>query len=123
MINGFNVGGAIKETIKKIMRIDNLPLTLCTNSKSLFECLVKLSTMQEKSLIIDILSLHQSYKQREIAEVIWIKGNSNLADGITKVHPCQALQDLIDHNKIDLKTARWVEKKEGKEKIVKVGGG
>ena len=54
MVNGFDIGGAIKKTIEKIMRIDNLPLILCTDSKSLFECLVKLGTTQEKCLMIDI---------------------------------------------------------------------
>ena len=44
MVNGFDIGGAIKETIEGIMRIDNLLLILCTDSKSLFECLVKLGT-------------------------------------------------------------------------------
>jgi hypothetical protein len=114
MVNGFNIGGAIKETIEKIMKIDNLPLTLCINSKSLFECLVKLGTTQEKRLMIDILCLHQSYERREIAEVIWIDGEYNPADIMMKAHPCQALWDLINRNKIDLKAAGWVER-EGKE--------
>ena len=33
MVNGFDIGGAIKETIEGIMRIDNLPLILCTMGK------------------------------------------------------------------------------------------
>jgi hypothetical protein len=53
MVNRFDIGGAIKETIKKIMRIDSLPLTICTDSKSLFECLIKLGTTQKKCLMID----------------------------------------------------------------------
>ena len=110
MVNGFDIGGAIKETIEKIMRIDNLPLILCTDSKSLFECLVKLGTTQEKHLMIDILSLRQSYERREISEVVWIDGDCNPADAMTKTHPCQALRDLIDRNKIDLKAAGWVER-------------
>ena len=114
MVNGFDIGGAIKETIEKIMKIDNLPLTLCTDSKSLFECLVKLGTTQEKRLMIDILCLRQSYERREIAEVIWIDGECNPADAMTKAHPCQALRDLIDRNRIDIKAAGWVER-EGRE--------
>ena len=60
--------------------------------------------------MIDILSLRQSYERRKIAEVVWIEGNCNPADAMTKAHPCQALRDLIDRNKINLKAARWVER-------------
>ena len=85
------------------MRIDNLPLILCTDSKSLFECLVKLGTTQEKRLMIDILSLLQSYKRREISEVVWIDGDCNPADTMTKTHPCQALRDLSTATKLTLR--------------------
>jgi hypothetical protein len=110
MVNGFDIGGAIKETIEKIMRINNLLLILCMDSKSLFECLVKLGTTQEKRLMIDILSLRQSYERREISKVVWIDRDCNPADAMTKTHPCQVLRDLIDRNKIDLKAAGWVER-------------
>ena len=47
---------AIKSTINLVLEI-NLPLILCTNSKLLYKCLVKLSIMQEKRLIINIICL------------------------------------------------------------------
>jgi hypothetical protein len=56
MAHGFNIGALVKSTIDKVLGIDLL-LVLCTNSKSLYECLVKLGTTQEKRLIIDIMCL------------------------------------------------------------------
>ena len=109
-----SIGAAIKMTIERIMKTRDLPLILCTDSKSLYDCLVKLGTMHKKRLIIDIMCLWQSYKKCKISEVIWINGDSNPADAMTKSHPCQALRDLIDRNKIDLKAAGWVER-EGEE--------
>ena len=41
--HGFDIGTAIKSTIDKILQI-NLPLILCTDSKSLYDCLVRLGT-------------------------------------------------------------------------------
>jgi hypothetical protein len=78
----------------------NLLLVLCIDSKSLYECLVKLGITQEKRLIIDIICLRQAYKRREIAEVKWIKGESNLADAMTKSNSksSNALKRLIDTN-------------------------
>src|SRR5580692_7050629 len=62
MANGFDVGAAIKGTIEKVMKLESLPLILCTDSKSLYECLVKLGTTHEKRLMVDIMCLRQSYE-------------------------------------------------------------
>ena len=48
LAHGFDIRAAIKSTIEKILQIDTLPLILCTDSKSLYDCLVKLGTTQEK---------------------------------------------------------------------------
>jgi hypothetical protein len=54
--HGFNIAAAAKSTINLILNI-NILLVLATNSKSLYNCLVKLRTTQEKRLIIDIICL------------------------------------------------------------------
>jgi hypothetical protein len=110
MANGFDIGAALKKTIENIIKINNLPLLLCTDSKSLYECLVKLGTTYEKWLMVDIMCLCQSYERREITEVIWINGDTNPADAMTKERPCQALRDLVDTNKINLRATGWVER-------------
>jgi hypothetical protein len=48
MAHGFDTGAAIKVTIKKILQLKQLPITLCTDLKSLYNCLVKLGMTQEK---------------------------------------------------------------------------
>ena len=109
MAHGFDIGAAIKSTIEAILRIQ-LPLILCTDSKSLYDCLVKLGTTSEKRLMVDIMCLRQSYERREITEVKWIDRNSNPADAMTKGKPCPALTALIDTNTIDIKANKWVER-------------
>ena len=84
MINGFDIEAAMKKTIENITKIDNLPLLLYRDSKSLYECLIKLGTTHEKRLMVDIICLRQSYERHEITEVIWIDGDSNPADAMTK---------------------------------------
>ena len=88
MAHGFDTAAAIKTTIERILQLEQLPITLCTNSKSLYDCLVKLGTTQEKRLMVDLMCLRQSYERREIAEIKWIDGNSNPADAMTKSKPC-----------------------------------
>ena len=57
MAYSFDIAAVIKLTINKMLFIIIL-LILCTDSKSLFNCLVRLNTTQEKRLIINIIYLH-----------------------------------------------------------------
>jgi hypothetical protein len=112
MAHGFDIASAIKSTIEGMLQI-NLPLVICTDSRSLYDCLVKLGTTQEKRLMVDILSLRQAYERREIAEIKWIEGCNNPADAMTKgSKACGALKALIDSNKLDMDAIKWVERDE-----------
>ena len=103
MVNGFNIGIAIATTLRMVterLGLPLIPLVICTDSYSLYECLVKLRTTKEKRLMIDIMALLQSYKRREITEICWINGDDNPADAFTKASPNRALERFIDSNKL-----------------------
>ena len=110
MAHGFDVASVVKSTFEKILSIKIIPMVLCTDSKSLFECLVKLGTTTEKRLMVDVMCLRQAYERREIAEVKWIDGNSNPADALTKSKPCKALTTLIDTNRLTINEIQWVDR-------------
>ncbi|KHJ33052.1 hypothetical protein EV44_g3743 [Erysiphe necator] len=100
---------AVKSTIEQIVQT-KVPLILRTVSRSLYDCLVKLSTAQEERIMIDLMSPCQSYERREIAEVMWIDGKCNPADSMTKIKASSALQKLINTNKPNLTQIEWVER-------------
>ena len=64
----FDIEIVIKTTFDKLLKID-ISLILCTNSKFLYDCLVKLEITQKKRLMIDVMSLRQSYERREMIEM------------------------------------------------------
>jgi hypothetical protein len=60
IVNSFDIGIAIATTLRMIterLRLPAVPLIICTDLYSLYKCLVKLRTMIEKRLIIDIIAL------------------------------------------------------------------
>lgn len=107
LVNGFNTAVTIKSTLESILDM-KLPLITCTDSKSLYDCLVRLGTTRKKRLIIDLMCLRQSYEAREITEIKWIKGHSNSVDAMTKSKCCNALKNLLDTNKIENVHNQWV---------------
>ena len=60
MVSGVNIEIAIRTTLKIIidrLELPIIPIIVCTNLYSLYECLVKLGTIKEKRLIINIMAL------------------------------------------------------------------
>ena len=61
IVHGFDIIYLVKTTLDLILNKD-IPLIICTDSKSLYNCLVKLGITQEKRLIIDVISMREAYK-------------------------------------------------------------
>src|ERR1700712_4791206 len=113
MVGGVDIAICIATTLRMItskLNLPDIPVLVCTDSYSLYECLVKLGTTKEKRLMIDIMALRQSYEKRELAEVRWIEGKDNLADAMTKATPNKALENFLDHNESMIQVEGWVER-------------
>ncbi|OBR02159.1 Aurora kinase 2 splicing [Colletotrichum higginsianum IMI 349063] len=111
MVAGIDMAYAISTTLRMItdrLSLPPIPTIVCTDSYSLYECLVKLGTTKEKRLMIDIMALRQSYERRELHEVRWINGSDNPADAFTKASPNMALEGLIINNEINVRMEGWV---------------
>ncbi|KAF7573468.1 hypothetical protein PtrM4_083730 [Pyrenophora tritici-repentis] len=113
MVSGVDIAIAILTTLKIItgrLGLPPIPLIVCTDSYSLYECLVKLGTTAEKRLMIDIMALRQSYERREITEIRWINGEDNPADAFTKATPNRALERFIESNKLSIRVEGSVQR-------------
>ncbi len=68
MTHDFDVDSVLKVILTKMF--DNLIyLILVTDSKSLYDYLIRLSIIVKKQPMIDVITLRQSYKRRKIIEV------------------------------------------------------
>ena len=114
MVGGVDMAISINTTIKMItdqLEFSHIPIIVCTDSYSLYECLVKLGTTKEKRLMIDIMALRQSYERREITEIRWIDGKNNPADAMTKSAPNGALGSFLTTNCLQVRVDGWVQRK------------
>ena len=113
MVAGVDMGIVINSTLRQItdeLKLPQIETVVCTDSFSLYECLVKLGTTKEKRLMIDIMSLRESYEERELYEIRWINGKDNPADAMTKANPNKTLETLIDTNSITIRVEGWVKR-------------
>ncbi|CAL3971037.1 unnamed protein product [Diplocarpon coronariae] len=51
------------------LSLPRLPTVIYTDSFSLYKCIVKLGTIKEKRLMINIIAIRQLYKNRELIEI------------------------------------------------------
>ncbi len=110
MIYDFDVDLVLKSIFIKMLDNTFISLILTTDSKFLYDCLIRLSIIVEKSLMIDVMILYQFYERREITEMIWIHEINNSANSIIKIKSSTALETMIDINKINLNTIEWVKR-------------
>ena len=104
---------AINSTIKIIteqLDLPNIHLIVYTDLYSLYKCLIKLRTTQEKRLIIDIIVLRQSYERQELFKVRWINGQDNPANAIIKSSPNKALETFIKTNSLTVRVKGQVKR-------------
>ena len=72
MAHGVDIAIAIGGTIDVIMErlsFPKVPIVVCTDSRSLYDCLVKLGTTKEKRLMIDIMALREAYERSELMDI------------------------------------------------------
>jgi hypothetical protein len=116
MIHDFDVDSILKAILTKMLDVVVL-LILATNSKFLYNCLICLNTTIEKRLMIDVMTLRQFYKRREITEMIWIHDINNSVDSMIKIKSSTFLKTMIDINQINLDTTEWIERATTKERV------
>ncbi len=111
MIYDFDVESILKTILSQILRKKiSISLILITDSKSLYDCLIRLKITVEKRLMIDVMTLRQFYERRKITEMKWVHEINNLVDFMTKRKSFSALRTLIDINQINLDTTEWVDR-------------
>lgn len=111
MTNGFDSGSTISSTLRKITKklaLLLIPLVVCTDNYSLYECLVNLGTPKDKRLKIYIMALRQSYERREISEIRLTHCEDNLADSTTKNPQNKALEHFAASNKLTFRIEDFV---------------
>jgi hypothetical protein len=111
MIHDFDVESILKSIFIKLLdKKISISLILITDSKYLYDCLIRLSITIEKRLMIDVMILRQLYERREITKMIWIHDINNSIEFMIKTKLSSTLKTMIDTNQINLNITEWVKR-------------
>ncbi len=69
MTHEFDVDSVLKSILTKMLDLELISLILIIDFKSLYDCLIRLRTIVKKRLMMNVMTLKQSYERREIIEV------------------------------------------------------
>jgi len=86
----------------------HIPISIFTDSKQLFDVVTKASHPTEKRLLVDIAAARQAYNRFDISNVGLIASCDNIADALTKVRGCGALDSLLRTGIDNTPVAQWV---------------
>ena len=98
MVAGIDMAISISTTLKLIteqLKLRPIPVIICTDSFSLYECMVKLSSALRREASYDRYHGRQSYERRELSEIRCINGNSNPAATMTNTNIALQLHDIV----------------------------
>lgn len=98
---------AILQDLKKMVG-HPIPLTMLTDSDSLFKIIVKSTETIEKRMIVDVRAAREAYVTGAISHVRWIRTHHNIVDGVTKMENSSVLEDFLDKGTVSLNIGQWV---------------
>jgi L-fucose isomerase-like protein len=78
------------------------PVTIATDSKSLFDTLLSHSATREKRLMVDISYLREVFSQEQLHDFYLVRSAANLADGLTKPLGDGVLTQVLERGSITL---------------------
>jgi hypothetical protein len=108
LIVGFDNAQLITEMVSEILG-RRVSTDAIVDSKTVFDTVTRLSNTLEKRLLIDAYALQESHGSGELAALLWIPSEQNVADALTK-EPWQAgsaLRRLLSTNRFDIEATGW----------------
>lgn len=105
--DGLDIGLAYSVALQPALG-KRIPVRMYTDSKSLFDTITKRSQTSEKRLLIDLATVREAYRKKEIDNIAWIRSECNLADGMTKEKRKECLSRVLEKGILDHPVEQWI---------------
>lgn len=100
--DAYDAAYSISEQLKPVLQ--RAPaINMLTDSKWLFDTIVKHSTTTEKQLETNLPIIQKAYTRREISDISFLRYSYNPAGALTKMNTNEILERVLDENILDHK--------------------
>jgi hypothetical protein len=107
LADAFDAAYSLKHDLQSILQ-RKIPITIFTDSLSLFDVLTKATVPREKRLMIDLMAIKCAYKNGELETIAFIRTQHNPADVLTKVMNPTVLTNILETAKRQHVVDQWV---------------
>ena len=108
--DAFDMAFVIKIDLERMLG-NSIPISMVTDSLSLFDVVTRASVFAEKRLLIDIEAVKGAYKSNEIETVGFVRTSNNPADALTKVGRCPVLEEILSSAKLTQSFEQWIDRR------------
>ena len=98
---------ALRRDLSKVYGC-NIPLSMYTDSKQLFDVLTKSTYPTERRLMIDVAAARESYTRFEISNIGLVRGDVNPADALTKPNFGKPLTTILKTAIDETPITQWI---------------
>lgn len=105
--DGFDAAYMLRYDLERML-MRRIPMTMLTDSESLFRVIIKASVTTEKRLMIDVRAAREAYQRGDISNVGWIRSAHNLADGLTKFEKNKLMVEFLESGRVTTVVEQWV---------------
>lgn len=107
LADAFDYAFMLKHDLEVLLQ-QPIPIQMLTDSKGLFDVIVKAGKTAERRLMIDIAACRQAYERHEIGDIAFTRSEYNLADCMTKImHPAQ-LMNVMRTAHLEHPVEQWI---------------
>ena len=97
----FDVASVLAAELQALTEV-KVPVQLLTDSKRLFDAILKESRTCEKRMMLDIAAARKGFRDKVISDIGVVRIASNIADGLKKPMQQRSLQNMILSERLDV---------------------
>jgi hypothetical protein len=105
--DGFDCVFTSRAELKRLLG-QHVPLLMFTDSAGLFDTITHHSRTSEGRLMLDIYAARESYRNREMDNIVLIRSQHNVADSMTKLSCNEARINVLRTHRMDHSVVQFV---------------
>ena len=104
---GFDQAYVLPRDIEQVLG-KRIPITMLTDSQSLFDIITKSSYSTERRILIDVAVAKEAYRKKDLSDIGLVASKDNVSDCLTKTSSGRDLLKVVTNGKLFMEVKQYV---------------